>query len=117
MNHHFLTMYNSKLEMAGQQRRRIHFLASWTTRYEKKSTKTAIINSFVRFPADSAHSLLVLPIGCGKTLTAEAISELLEKPLYIVTAGDLGITASEVEKALGSVLELCQTCKSSVLKR
>ena len=50
-------------------------------------------------------------LGCGKTLTAEAIAELLEKPLYIVTAGDLGISAAEVEKNLGSVLELCQTCK------
>ncbi len=55
--------------------------------------------------------LLHGPPGCGKTLTAEAIAELLEKPLYIVTAGDLGISASEVEKNLGSVLELCQTCK------
>ena len=54
----------------------------------------------------------IFPSGCGKTLTAEAIAELLEKPLYIVTAGDLGISASEVETNLGSVLELCQTCKS-----
>ena len=48
-------------------------------------------------------------------MTAEAIAELLEKPLYIVTAGDLGISASEVEKNLGSVLELCQTCKFTSL--
>jgi SpoVK/Ycf46/Vps4 family AAA+-type ATPase len=51
----------------------------------------------------------------GKTLTAEAIAELLRKPLYIVTAGDLGITASEVENTLGSVLELCQTWDALVL--
>ena len=48
-------------------------------------------------------------------MTAEAIAELLKKPLYIVTAGDLGITASEVEKTLGSVLELCQTWDALVL--
>uniref|UniRef100_A0A7S4R359 AAA+ ATPase domain-containing protein n=3 Tax=Ditylum brightwellii TaxID=49249 RepID=A0A7S4R359_9STRA len=59
--------------------------------------------------------LLHGPPGCGKTLTAEAIAELLRKPLYIVTAGDLGITASEVEKTLGSVLELCQTWDALVL--
>mmetsp|Transcript_58525 Transcript_58525/g.143179 ORF Transcript_58525/g.143179 Transcript_58525/m.143179 type:complete len:877 (+) Transcript_58525:96-2726(+) len=53
--------------------------------------------------------------GSGKTLTAEAIAELLRKPLYIVTAGDLGTTASEVEKTLGSVLELCSTWDSLVL--
>jgi SpoVK/Ycf46/Vps4 family AAA+-type ATPase len=54
-------------------------------------------------------------VGCGKTLTAEAIAELLKKPLYIVTAGDLGISASDVEKNLGSVLELCQTWDALVL--
>ena len=53
--------------------------------------------------------------GTGKTLTAEAIAELLQKPLYVVTAGDLGITAGEVEKSLGSVLELCQTWDALVL--
>lgn len=59
--------------------------------------------------------LLHGPPGCGKTLTAEAISELLRKPLYIVTAGDLGTTAAEVEKSLGSVLDLCQTWDALVL--
>ena len=64
-----------------------------------------------------AASIFLLhgPPGCGKTLTAEAIAELLRKPLYIVTAGDLGITAAEVEKTLGSVLELCQTWDALVL--
>lgn len=59
--------------------------------------------------------LLHGPPGCGKTLTAEAIAELLRKPLYIVTAGDLGITAAEVEKTLGAVLDLCQTWDALVL--
>jgi AAA+ superfamily predicted ATPase len=57
----------------------------------------------------------VVTIGTGKTLTAEAIAELLKKPLYIVTAGDLGTTVAEVEKTLGSVLELCQTWDALVL--
>lgn len=64
-----------------------------------------------------AASIFLLngPPGCGKTLTAEAIAELLKKPLYVITAGDLGITASEVEKTLGSVLDLCQTWDALVL--
>ncbi|KAL9181683.1 hypothetical protein ACHAXT_012026 [Thalassiosira profunda] len=59
--------------------------------------------------------LLSGPPGCGKTLTAEAIAELLKKPLYVVTAGDLGITAAEVEKSFGSVLDLCSTWDALVL--
>jgi DNA replication protein DnaC len=59
--------------------------------------------------------LLHGPPGCGKTLTAEAIAELLKKPLYIITAGDLGVTAADVEKMLGSVLDLCSTWDALVL--
>ena len=31
--------------------------------------------------------LLHGPPGCGKTVTAEAIAEMLEMPLYVVTGG------------------------------
>ncbi|KAK1518531.1 hypothetical protein CABS01_06065 [Colletotrichum abscissum] len=38
--------------------------------------------------------------GVGKTSTAEGVAELFKKPLFQITCGDLGTTASEVEKAL-----------------
>ncbi|KAH7144376.1 hypothetical protein B0J13DRAFT_43347 [Dactylonectria estremocensis] len=44
--------------------------------------------------------------GTGKTLTAESIAELQERPLYRVTCGDIGIEPKEVEQYLGDVLEL-----------
>eukprot|EP00931_Biecheleriopsis_adriatica_P031440 TRINITY_DN18438_c1_g3_i1.p1 TRINITY_DN18438_c1_g3~~TRINITY_DN18438_c1_g3_i1.p1 ORF type:complete len:627 (+),score=132.34 TRINITY_DN18438_c1_g3_i1:27-1883(+) len=56
---------------------------------------------------DNAIFLLHGPPGSGKTLTAEAIAEMLNKPLYVVTAGDLGTTASAVEQKLSEVLHLC----------
>lgn len=42
--------------------------------------------------------------GTGKTLTAESVAELAEKPLYRVTCGDIGTDAEGVEKYLESVL-------------
>ncbi|KAH7140821.1 P-loop containing nucleoside triphosphate hydrolase protein [Dactylonectria macrodidyma] len=47
--------------------------------------------------------------GTGKTLTAESIAELQERPLYRVTCGDIGIEPKEVEQYLGDVLELGRT--------
>ncbi|KAI0445128.1 hypothetical protein F4803DRAFT_204591 [Xylaria telfairii] len=38
--------------------------------------------------------------GVGKTTTAEGVAEMFKKPLFQITCGDLGTTASEVEKAL-----------------
>ncbi|KAI1389583.1 P-loop containing nucleoside triphosphate hydrolase protein [Hypoxylon trugodes] len=44
--------------------------------------------------------------GTGKTLTAESVAEAMNKPLYSMSAGELGIEAGEVEKNLRQVLEL-----------
>ncbi|EJD37228.1 P-loop containing nucleoside triphosphate hydrolase protein [Auricularia subglabra TFB-10046 SS5] len=44
--------------------------------------------------------------GVGKTLTAEAVAELLHRPLYVVGSGELGYMASEVEPALQNCLDL-----------
>jgi len=44
--------------------------------------------------------------GTGKTLTAESVAEIAEKPLYRVTCGDVGTKAEAVEKYLESVFHL-----------
>ncbi|KAL3419660.1 AAA family ATPase [Phlyctema vagabunda] len=47
--------------------------------------------------------------GTGKTLTAESVAEIAERPLYRVTCGDIGTSAVDVEKAssyLETVLNL-----------
>lgn len=46
--------------------------------------------------------------GCGKTLTAEAVAEITHKPLYAVSAGELGTTPDHVESKLTEVLDLAQ---------
>ncbi|KAH7000365.1 hypothetical protein EDB80DRAFT_110739 [Ilyonectria destructans] len=53
--------------------------------------------------------------GTGKTLTAESIAEMQERPLYRVTCGDIGIEPKEVEEYLGHVLELGKTWGCVVL--
>lgn len=50
--------------------------------------------------------LLHGPPGQGKTLTAETIAELLKKPLYSVSVGELGVTPDELEKRLRTILDV-----------
>ena len=38
--------------------------------------------------------------GVGKTCTAETVADLVRKPLYSITCGDLGSTAKEIEENL-----------------
>lgn len=51
--------------------------------------------------------LLHGPPGVGKTLTAEAVSEVLHRPLYYVTMGELGVNPEDLEERLSDVLDLC----------
>ncbi|KAK8117962.1 uncharacterized protein PG998_006243 [Apiospora kogelbergensis] len=44
--------------------------------------------------------------GTGKTLTAESVAEIAQRPLYPVTCGDIGTEPNAVEKYLESVLTL-----------
>ncbi|KAJ3543469.1 hypothetical protein NM688_g5851 [Phlebia brevispora] len=53
--------------------------------------------------------------GVGKTLTAEATSEVARAPLYMVGAGDLGTTANELDSALTTVFALASEWKAIVL--
>ncbi|RIB02159.1 P-loop containing nucleoside triphosphate hydrolase protein [Gigaspora rosea] len=59
--------------------------------------------------------LLHGPPGVGKTLTAEAISEMLHRPLYSVTVGELGTNAKDLEKNLKNISERAHAWNSIIL--
>jgi AAA+ superfamily predicted ATPase len=44
--------------------------------------------------------------GIGKTLTAESVAENMKAPLYMMSAGDLGIRSIEVESNITTILEI-----------
>lgn len=50
--------------------------------------------------------LLHGPPGQGKTLTAETIAELLHRPLYAISVGELGVSPKELEETLRVILEV-----------
>lgn len=52
--------------------------------------------------------LLVGHPGTGKTLTAEAIADKVRRPLYVLSAGELGQDADSVESRLNTVMELTE---------
>ncbi|KAK5134730.1 hypothetical protein LTR04_004664, partial [Oleoguttula sp. CCFEE 6159] len=51
--------------------------------------------------------LLSGPPGVGKTLTAESVAEEMKVPLYMMSAGDLGLDPRNVESKLQGILEMC----------
>jgi hypothetical protein len=59
--------------------------------------------------------LLCGPPGVGKTLTAESVAEEMKVPLFMMSAGDLGLDPSQVEKKLQDILEMCTRWHSVLL--
>ncbi|EEU39866.1 uncharacterized protein NECHADRAFT_39197 [Fusarium vanettenii 77-13-4] len=53
--------------------------------------------------------------GTGKTLTSESVAETMHKPLYGMSAGELGDDADEVEENLNRILELSTKWKAVLL--
>ncbi|KAJ5984702.1 hypothetical protein N7481_006801 [Penicillium waksmanii] len=49
------------------------------------------------------------PPGTGKTLTAEGIAELLRRPLYMVSAGELGTDSRTLEAELNKILDIAHS--------
>ncbi|KAI9724291.1 MAG: hypothetical protein M1828_003715 [Chrysothrix sp. TS-e1954] len=59
--------------------------------------------------------LLCGPPGVGKTLTAESVAEEMKAPLYMMSAGDLGLEPRTVEQKLSNILEMCTKWKAILL--
>ena len=55
------------------------------------------------------------PPGVGKTLSAEAASEHLRRPLYMIGAGDLGVNAALVDATLKQVFRIAVGWRAIVL--
>ncbi|ARF08289.1 AAA family ATPase [Catovirus CTV1] len=53
--------------------------------------------------------------GTGKTLTCEAIAELLHRPLYSITVGELGTNPETLEKKLSIILETANSWNAVIL--
>ena len=73
---------------------------------------------FDDFIKGKGHGLVVNlfgPPGVGKTFSAEATSEHVKSPLYVIGGGDLGTTASALDAALERIFDVATAWKAIVL--
>jgi len=73
---------------------------------------------FDDFIKGKGHGLVVNlfgPPGVGKTFSAEATSELVRRPLYVVGGGDLGTNAGSLDMALERIFDVATAWKAIVL--
>lgn len=80
-----------------------------------KNYDSKINNNIIDGKGNNLIFLLHGPPGVGKTLTAEAISESLKKPLYHINIGDLDLDPSKLELNLKEIDELCNQWNAILL--
>lgn len=61
------------------------------------------------------HRRLIARIALGKTFSAEATSEHVKRPLYVIGGGDLGTNASDLDAALERIFDIATAWKAIVL--
>ncbi|KAJ7766247.1 P-loop containing nucleoside triphosphate hydrolase protein [Mycena metata] len=97
------------LVLGPKQKKLIHSLVR---QHIKRETN---FDDIIKGKGQGLIGLLAGTPGCGKTLTAEAVAEVTHRPLYALSAGELGITPSSVESKLDSVLQLAQMWNAVLL--
>lgn len=73
-----------------------------------QSKENAGFDDIVRDKGKGLIGLLSGPPGVGKTLTAEAVAEVTERPLYTISSGELGEEPSAIHAKLTEILELAE---------
>jgi hypothetical protein len=77
--------------------------------------KAQVFDDIIEGKGRGIIMLLAGPPGVGKTLTAEACSEAMKVPLYMMSAGDLGTAPWEVENSLKQILKMTTKWKAILL--
>lgn len=73
------------------------------------------LEDFIEGKGQGLIFLLNGPPGVGKTLTAEATSEYLKKPLYNVNVGDLGTNPEVMEGIMERIIEYSERWEAIIL--
>ncbi len=97
-----------KLVIGSEQRKLVHTLVKAHGRGQTEQ------DDIILDKGKGLIGLLSGSPGVGKTLTAEAVSEVTHRPLYMISAGELG-KLEDVDARLDTVLTICRKWKCVLL--
>ena len=103
----------SNLVLPAERKMLLHSLVDAHGRTD--ATGKMIFDDFVPGKGQGLIVNLFGPPGVGKTLSAEATSEHLRRPLYVVGCGDFGTDADDLDRALNRAFDLAASWNAVLL--
>ncbi|KAJ7047085.1 P-loop containing nucleoside triphosphate hydrolase protein [Mycena alexandri] len=97
------------LVLGPKQKKLVHSL------FKAHTARAALFDDVVKGKGKGLIGLFSGSPGCGKTLTAEAVAEITRRPLYSVSAGELGTQPKELDERLKLIMEVAQTWNAVLL--
>ncbi|KAK3693304.1 hypothetical protein B0T22DRAFT_496150 [Podospora appendiculata] len=79
------------------------------------SQKRESFDDIVKGKGQGLVCVLHGPPGVGKTLTAECVAEYVQRPLYMVSSGDLGIDSADLDHELTRIMDMTATWRAVLL--
>ncbi|KAF3064947.1 putative aaa family atpase protein [Daldinia childiae] len=98
--------YFDQLVLNPTTKRTVQAMVSMHTR---RGQTNAGVDDIVEGKGKGLVLVLHGPPGVGKTLTAECVAESVHRPLYMVSAGDLGTDSYSLEVTLGRIMDIATT--------
>ncbi|KAI8960571.1 P-loop containing nucleoside triphosphate hydrolase protein [Daldinia sp. FL1419] len=98
--------YFDQLVLNPTTKRTVQAMVSMHTR---RGQTSAGVDDIVEGKGKGLVLVLHGPPGVGKTLTAECVAESVHRPLYMVSAGDLGTDSYALETTLGRIMDIATT--------
>ena len=82
---------------------------------ESQATSKKVFDDGIKGKGLGILMLLVGSPGTGKTLTTGAVAGRVQKPLYMLSAGELGQSAEDIETPLSHILQLTERWNAVLL--
>ncbi|KUI72778.1 putative AAA domain-containing protein C24B10.10c [Cytospora mali] len=93
----------------------VQALVSTHSRKPEPSDDEDTFDDIVKGKGKGLVCVLHGPPGVGKTLTAECVAEYVQRPLFMVSSGDLGVTSEQLDVQLTEIMDMTSTWRAVLL--
>lgn len=90
-------------------------VSTHSRRKSETSTTEEGFDDIVKGKGQGLVCVLHGPPGVGKTLTAECVAEYVQRPLFMVSSGDLGVSSEQLDVQLTRIMDMTSAWRAVLL--